>query len=266
MEKSGESTTHVPEEEPDRSRQELIAGYRTLAGTLDAILCRLETCVRPGVTTRELEVRAVRLMGQHGVRSYFKGYRGYPASITTSVNDEVINTLPSDKVLKPADLLSMQVGITDGKAFSYQGWTYALGHVMPHERKLLEAARRALRKACALCTADHSVPEISRAIQAAVVSAGFSVNRDFTGHGMGRTPHQMPQIPMHVGRHGRGANPLRTGEILSIVVIAHSGGPRCIVTSDTWNVVTADRSKAVQLTQMVVVGDAAPENLTRERT
>jgi methionyl aminopeptidase len=265
VEESDEETAHVSTIDPNQDQEELIAGYRSLAGTLDAILSELETDIRPGVTTRELEARATELMEKHGVRSYFKGYRGYPASITTSVNHEVINTMPSKKVLRSGNILSMQVGITNEKAFSYQGWTYAVGQVTEGEQNLMNASRRALQKACSLCTGGHTVSDISRAIQTSVECAGFFVNRQFVGHGMGSRPHELPQIPMYVTQDPEAANPLRVGQILSIVVIAHLGGHESCAMSDNWNIVTKDGSKAVHFSQIVVVGDADPEILTQER-
>jgi methionyl aminopeptidase len=246
----------------------LIEGYRKLAPIMGAILAELENELRPGRTTRELEQIAEDAIHRAGVKSCFLGYRGYPACITASVNEEVLNTPPSKRVLTDGDLLKLQVGIKDGIGFSYQAWTYFLGNPSKADAQFVETGRIALSRALAAVRAGPGsvINSIAGAIQSTMEGAGYSINKKFVGHGMGMAQHEEPQIPGYVpSPEDIYKKPVREGKILSVLVIAHQGTDDCRVLSDNWNVVTRDRSKALLLSQIVVVRDGPAEVLLPPR-
>ncbi len=243
----------------------LIESYRNLARTLRAIFTELESEVRPGRTTRELEQTAEDAIHRAGVESCFFGYRGYPACITASVNEEVLNTVPSKRTLKKGDLLKLQVGIKDGKGYSYQAWTYFVGAPSKADAQFVETGRIALARAVA-AVQPGKIDAISSAIESTLEGGGYSVNKKYVGHGMGLAQHESPQIPGYVVSGGlAAAQPLPVGKILSIQVIAHQGREDCRTMRDNWNVVTTDRSKALLLSQIVVVREGPAEVILEPR-
>lgn len=249
----------------DLAMDQLIEGYRNLAQTMRAMFSELESEVRPGRTTRELEQIAEDAIHRAGVESCFLGYRGYPACITASVNEEVLNTLPSKRPLKKGDLLKLQVGIKDRKGFSYQAWTYFVGPPSKADARFVETGRIALVRAVA-AVQPGKIDSISNAIQSTIEGAGFSVNKRYVGHAMGRAQHESPQIPGYVVSGGPAVpQALPVGKILSIQVIAHQGSDDCRTMRDNWNVVTADRSKALLLSQIVVVQEGPAEVILEPR-
>jgi len=244
----------------------LLESYRKLARILRTILTELESELRPGRSTRELEQIAEDAIHRAGVQSCFLGYRGYPACITASVNDEVVNTSSSKRILKEGDLLKLQVGIKDGIGFSYQAWTYFLGKPSKEDSLFVETGRIALSRAVAAVRSRGQIIPISQAIQSTLEDAGYSVNKKYIGHGMGQTQHELPMIPGYV-LQGTPARPesLPDGKILSIQVIAHQGCDDCRTMNDNWSVVTRDHSRALLLSQIVVVREGAAEVLLEPR-
>lgn len=243
----------------------LIDRYRRLARTLHSILAEVEAEIRPGRTTRELEQIAEDAIHRAGVQSCFVGYRGFPMNITASVNDEVLNTLPSKRVLKDGDLLKLQVGIQDGVGFSYQAWTYFVGPPSKDDARFVETGRIALSRGVGAARAGDRVSRISAAIQQTIEGAGYSVNKKYVGHGMGSQQHENPQVPGYV-IPGAEAPALPLGQILSVLVVAHQGRDDCRTAADGWNVVTRDRSQALLLSQIVVVRAGLPEIILEPRT
>ncbi len=242
--------------------KDLVARYRALTLAFRDVLGELEAELAVGRSLKDLERAAQDAVVRRGHESSFKGYRGYPAFITASLNDEVLNTVPDDRRLKDGDLLKLQVGIKGGEAFAYQSWTYAVGKASEVDRRLIEAGRKALARAVA-DTRPGPVSVISRAIQETVEEAGFSVNRNYVGHAMGQTLHEPPPIACFVDPE-RPRDVVRPGQILSIQVIAHAGVQRCKMIE--WNVKTVDGKRAVMFSQMLVVGrDGPPEVLLEPR-
>ena len=242
----------------------LVDRYRLLARPMRSILDELEAEIRPGRTTRELEQTAEDAIHRAGVKSCFLGYRNYPACITASVNEEVLNTLPSRRALKEGDLLKLQVGIRDEVAFSYQAWTYFVGDPSKDDARFVETGRIALNRAIGAVRTGHAVSNISKAIQETLEAAGYSVNKNYVGHGMGRHQHEEPQVPCYVPPDR--PSPLLAGsQILSVLVIAHRGGEKCATLRDNWNVVTRDKSNALLLSQIVVARDGLPDVILEPR-
>jgi len=240
----------------------LVDRYRELTQAFRGVLTELEAELSIGRSLRDLELAAQDAVVRRGHESSFKGYRGFPAFITASLNDEILNTVPDNRRLKDGDLLKLQVGIKGGGAHAYQSWTYAIGRVRDADRSLIDAGQKALARAVA-DVRPTSVKPISRAIQETIEGAGFSVNRSYVGHGMGEGQHEPPQIPCYASDEYD--DRLRPGQILSIQVIAHAGAPRCRTIQ--WNVKSADGKRAVIFSQMLVVGrDGPPETLLEPRS
>lgn len=235
----------------------LVLAYRRLAEVLRAIMSEIECEILPGITAKHLDQVAEAAILRAGVQSSFKGYRGYPAFITCSLNEEVLNTIPAPRAMKEGDLLKLQVGIKDGSAHSYQAWTYFVSTPNEADRRFVDCGQRALAAAVGQVRAGGDVASISQVISSEIESGGYSVNRKFVGHGMGEVQHEDPQIPGYP-IPGYSAI-LPEGKIVSIQVIAHQGSDDCKILDDNWNTVTCDGSKALLLNQIVVATQAGPD-------
>ena len=199
--------------------------------------------VRPGVTTGSLEEFADRFIAQHGVRSAFKGYLGYPAHLCTSVNEEVVHGIPSkDRVVREGDILSIDFGVVREGFYGDAARTFAVGAVSDSSRRLMETTERSLSKAIEAARPGNRLGDISAAVQATVEAEGFSVVRDFVGHGIGRSMHEEPQVP-NFGKPGTGPK-LLPGMVLAIEPMVNAGGYAVELLADGWTVVTRDRSRS----------------------
>jgi methionyl aminopeptidase len=245
------------------SDEDTSAEARELGGVLDRIFDSVERALRPGLTTRAIDELVQREISAAGVSSSFLDYHGYPAHVTASIDEEVINTIPSERPLADGDLLKLQVGIRGRTTFAIRGWTYVIGTVDDDEQRLLEVGRAALRDAVAAVRTGARTGDISQAIQVRVEEAGYSINRSFVGYRIGVQPHMDPPIPGH-GQSGRGMR-LRRDWVLSLFVIAHAGSPQTVTRDDRWNTVAVDGSPSVLFSQMVIVGDGGAEVVTKER-
>jgi len=232
------------------------ASARVAAEVLDAV-CR---ATRPGVTTRELDEQAVALIAERGATSAFIGYRGYPGHICVSVNEEVVHGIPGDRVIQSGDLVSIDVGVV------YEGFVgdnarTVLVEVMDAEIiRLVRTAEAALEAGIARAVAGNRLGEVSHAIQRQAEDAGYSVVRDFVGHGVGRSMHEEPQIPNY-GPPNRGPV-LRPGMTLALEPMVNLGGPAVEVMEDGWTVLTRDRKPSVHVEHTVAVREGPPEILT----
>ncbi len=246
---------------------DLVQDYKLLAKTLDDLLREMEAEIRPGVrTSRFEEIAASFINATPGLQSSFKGFRGMPAYVTTSINHEVINTLPSSRMLEDGDLFKLQVGIKDGVGHSYQSWTYFVGTPRPEDEAFVAVGNEALERAVRLVKVGASVIEISRALQTTLEGSGYSTNKKYVGHGMGRNQHEDPQIPCYVPPQADLYEyRLRKDQIVSIQVIAHAGKDDCRTAKDDWSVETRDRSRAINLNQIVVATEKGPDVITVPR-
>ena len=210
---------------PHQPVMDMVQDYKLLAKVLDELLREVESYIRPGVKTSRFEdVAASFIKATPGLQSSFKGYRGMPFHVTTSVNQEVLNALPSNRTLEDGDLFKLQVGIKDGVGHSYQSWTYFVGKPRAEDEAFLAVGNEALERAVRLVKAGTDVMEISRVIQTTVEESGYSTNKKYVGHGMGRNQHENPQIPCYVPPpSGLPAVRLSRNQIVSIQVIAHAG-------------------------------------------
>jgi methionyl aminopeptidase len=225
------------------------------------ILQRVGAAVRPGVKTRELNALAEDLLRKYKARSAFKGYNGYPAVLCTSVNEEVVHGIPSDRVLKEGDIVSLDFGAVLDDYYGDAAITVPVGAISEEARRLLRVTEEALGKAIEQARPGNHVGDISAAIQEHVESRGFSAVRDFVGHGIGRFMHEKPQIP-NFGSPGRGVR-LKPGMTLAIEPMINAGGYGVEVLEDGWTAVTRDRSLSAHFEHSVAVTENGPDILSQ---
>ena len=225
------------------------------------ILSELRERVKPGVTTRELDLLSEELCRKEKVRPIFKGYQGYPFALCTSVNNEVVHGMPSDRALLEGDILSLDFGV------DYKGYcgdaaiTVPVGRVSGEAARLIRVTEEGLYSGIEKAQPGNRLGDVSAAVQERVETAGFSVVRDFVGHGIGRSMHEDPQIPNY-GRPGRGIE-LRTGMVLAIEPMVNEGSYRVRVLSDGWTVVTEDGKLSAHFEHSVAITDNGPDILSR---
>lgn len=229
---------------------------RMTAGVRD----ELAAMVRPGITTLELGNAAFELIRKLGGTSAFYGYHGFPGQICVSINEEVVHGIPGKRVIKEGDIVSIDTGITFGGFIGDTAVTVAAGEIDDQKKKLLEVTKAALDAGVAKAVVGNRLGDISHAIQTVVEAAGFSVVREFVGHGIGRDMHEDPQIP-NFGKPGRGPK-LKPGMTLAIEPMVNIGGPKVKVLADNWTAVTCDGSASAHFEHTVAVGVTAPEILT----
>ena len=217
--------------------------------------------VRAGVSTLDLDRMAEEFIRAEGGEPAFKGYRGFPASICSSVNEEVVHGIPSAKrILKEGDVISLDIGVRKGGFYGDAARTFPVGTIGEAARRLLEATERSLQAGIEMARPDGRVSDISAAIEREVKRSGFSVVRALVGHGVGRELHEEPQVPNY-GRPGEGPR-LRAGMVLAIEPMVNLGGADVVTLSDQWTVVTADRQLSAHFEHTVAIGEDGPEILS----
>lgn len=229
---------------------------RVAALVLDE-LCRK---MRPGITTKEVDQWAADLIKMHGGTSAFLGYRKYPGHICISVNDQVVHGIGSNRMLQFGDLVSLDVGVRLGEFIGDNAKTVAIGGCGLDEQRLLDVTEHSLYDGIKAAVAGHKVQEIGRAIQNTVEENGFSIVREFVGHGVGRTMHEEPQIPNFVDT--KCSAKLKRGMTIAIEPMVNAGRPEVRILSDGWTVVTRDGSKSAHFEHTVLVTDGTAEILT----
>jgi methionyl aminopeptidase len=208
--------------------------------------------VRPGIATLHLEEIAEQYVAKLGVRGAFKGYHGYPANLCTSINEEVVHGIPSGmRVLREGDIVSIDFGVVLDGFYGDAARTYAVGKISRESENLLRTTEHALEKAIEASLPGNRVGDISWAVQWVAESGGFSVVRDFVGHGIGKTLHEEPQVP-NFGSAGTGQT-LMPGMVLAIEPMVNEGGYPVEVLSDGWTVVTRDRKRSAHFEHVVAI-------------
>jgi methionyl aminopeptidase len=246
-----------------RSPEEIVR-LRAANELVADILERLAAAVGPGVTTADLDAMAERLVREGGAEPAFKGYRKYPATLCTSINEEVVHGIPSPKrVLGQGDIVSIDMGVRLGGYFGDSAVTVAVGGVSAEAERLLRVTREALWKGIDQVKPGARVSDIGAAVQAWVEAHGYSVVREFVGHGVGTALHEEPQVPNY-GPGGRGPR-LSEGMVLAIEPMVNVGGPAVRVLADGWTAVTKDRSLSAHFEHTVAVGGDGPLVLTLPR-
>ncbi len=243
-----------------KSKSEL-ALMRQAGRIVARTLAELKQYVRPGVTTYELDQLAQRIITRHGAVPTFKGYRGFPASICTSINHEVVHGIPSKKrVLNEGDIISIDVGATLDGWIGDAAITLPVGRITERAQRLLETTEGALWSAIAQCRAGNYLENVSGAIQDYAESRGYSVVREYVGHGVGRQMHEDPQIPNF--RQGKRGPQLKPGMTLALEPMVNEGVAETRVLRDKWTVVTKDGKLSAHFEHTVAITDGEPDILT----
>lgn len=237
-----------------------IEQMRRAGSLVGQVLEKLREHVAPGVSTRELDAIAENMIRSRGGVPSFKGYRGYPASICASVNNEIIHGIPGDRMLVDGDIVSIDCGAMLGGYHGDAAMTFPVGDVSAEAEKLMTVTREALNAGIAMARLKMRLGDIGNAIQRHVEANGFSVVRDFVGHGIGRHMHEDPQIP-NFGPAGMGMR-LRTGMVLAIEPMVNAGVHEVVVMDDGWTACTRDGSLSAHFEHTVAITDDGPEVLT----
>jgi methionyl aminopeptidase len=225
------------------------------------VLAELKAAVRVGVTTGELDAIAEQRLQEAGAEPAFKGYHGYPATICASVNEQVVHGIPSDRPLVDGDIISIDMGARMDGFYGDSAVTVPVGEISPEAAKLLKVTEESLYRALAAVRAGARVSDIGAAVQSHVEASGFSVVREFVGHGIGAKLHEEPQIPNY-GQPGRGPR-LAEGMVLAIEPMVNIGKPAVRVLGDGWTAVTKDGSLSAHFEHTVVVTPTGCRILTR---
>ena len=231
------------------------------AGSVAAeVLNLVGSWIRPGVTTKEIDTYAANLIKERGAKSAFLGYRKYPGHVCISVNDQVVHGLPNDRRVNFGDIISLDVGVIYRGYIGDTAKTVAVGGCDLLAQKLMDVTKRALYEGIGQALAGNRVVDISRAIQKYVESNGFSVVREFVGHGVGRSMHEEPQVPNFVD--GKTSPKLRPGMTIAIEPMVNAGKPAVEILNDGWTVVTRDGMPSAHFEHTVLITENEPEILT----
>ncbi len=250
---------------PIKTRRE-IELMREASRHVAEILLEIRDLAKPGVTTGELDRFAARSIERRKLTSSFKGYGPhglppYPAVMCMSVNEEIVHGIPGPRELKDGDVLSLDFGVAVQGFHGDSAVTVPIGTLGAEALRLLEVTRRALYQGIEQMAPGHRLSDIGHSVQTEAEAAGFSVVRDFVGHGIGRALHEPPQIP-NFGPPGRGPR-LRPGMVFAIEPMVNAGGPGVRVLDDQWTAVTEDGSLSAHFEHTILVTEAGPEILTR---
>lgn len=228
---------------------------------LATVLSELKRYIKPGLRTIDIDRKAAVLIREKGGEPAFKGYRGYPANICTSVNEEVVHGIPSDRRLKEGDILSVDVGVKYLGYFTDAARTWPVGSVPGEVRELIHVTRASLYEAALeKLKPGLKLGDVSHAIQRFVESHRFGVVRDFVGHGIGRALHEEPQVP-NFGKPGRGIK-LEPGLVIAVEPMVTQGDYHVVILDDAWTVVTQDGRLSSHHEDTIAIAESGPEFLT----
>jgi len=217
--------------------------------------------IRPGVTTKEVDDFAAERIKSYGAKSAFLGYRRYPCCICISVNEQVVHGLAGPRRLEFGDIVSLDIGVVYHGYVGDTAKTVAVGGCDVRAQRLMDVTEQALAEGIAQALSGNRVVDISRAVQSYVESNGFSIVREFVGHGVGRSVHEEPQVPNFV-EPGKQTPKLRPGMTIAIEPMVNAGSPQVMVLSDGWTVVTKDGQLSAHFEHTVLITEAEPEILT----
>jgi methionyl aminopeptidase len=224
------------------------------------ILCELENRTKPGIRTIELENYAEELASRKKVIPAFKGYNGFPFGLCVSVNNEVVHGMPSKRILKEGDIVSLDYGVYSDEYYGDAAITVPVGKVTDESLRLMQITKECLYQGISETKEGNRLGDISEAIQKHAERAGFSVVRDFVGHGIGKSLHEDPQIPNY-GMRGRGIL-LKKGMVLAIEPMINEGDYRVKILKDNWTVVTEDGRNSAHFEHSVAITENGPEILS----
>lgn len=247
-----------------RKTREQIALMRRAGAVVAEMHEKCIEAAKPGATTLDIDRVAREVIERRGARSNFLGYHGFPAVVCTSPNEVIVHGIPSDRVvLEEGDILSIDCGAI------IEGWhadaaiTIPIGSIDAESQRLIDVTRQSLDAAIAQVVAGNRLGDIGAAVEGIAEAAGFSVVREYVGHGIGTAMHEEPQVPNY-GPPGRGLK-LREGIVLAIEPMVNAGGPETEVLDDGWTVVTRDRRRSAHFEHTVAVTEHGPEILTLPR-
>ncbi|MED4732155.1 type I methionyl aminopeptidase [Aneurinibacillus migulanus] len=233
------------------------------AGRLVALTHKeLQKAIRPGITTGELDAIAETFIRKHGAKPSFKGYGGFAGSICTSVNEELVHGIPGNRKLNEGDIISLDIGAEVDGYHGDSAWTYGVGQISQENQHLLDITEKSLYEGLALAKPNARLTDISHAIQVCVEEAGYSIVREYVGHGIGRDLHEDPQIP-NFGPPGRGPR-LKVGMVLAIEPMVNAGKRYVRTLADNWTVVTVDGSMCAHFEHTIAITEDGYEILTKE--
>ncbi len=239
-----------------------VAKIRKSCQIVAEVLQHLREHIQPGVTTWELNVLSEDLAKKHKVKPAFKGYQGFPFALCVSVNNEVVHGMPSkQRALKEGDIISLDFGVIQDGYYGDAAITVPVGEIKPRARELCQVTEAALLQGIKQAIVGHRLSDISHAIQEYVEARGFSVVREFVGHGIGQHLHESPQIPNY-GPPGKGVK-LKPGMVLAIEPMINEGGPEVEILSDQWTAVTVDRKLSAHFEHTIAVTENGPDILSR---
>ena len=219
--------------------------------------------VRPGVSTFDLDQLAFETMARYNATSCFLGYRGFPANICTSINQELVHGIPSkDRILKEGDIISIDIGVRYRGFIGDSAWSYAVGEISPQARELMRVTEDSLYAGITKATVNNRVIDVSRAVQQHVEAHGFHIVREYTGHGVGRQMHEAPQVLNYASDDPEGQTVLRPGLVIAIEPMVQAGTWHTRTLKDNWTVVSKDGSLAAHFEHTVAITNNGPEILT----
>lgn len=246
-----------------KNREEL-KRMRAAGKVVSEVLMRLEEEAKEGVTTWELNEIAERICATGGFKPAFKGYANYPASVCFALNEEIVHGIPSKKkVLKDGDIVGIDFGVLLDGYYADSAITVAVGKVRPVAEKLLRVTKDSLYRGIDMVKSSNRVLDISKEIQTYVENEGFSIVRDFVGHGIGRELHEEPQVPNFIPPNGKGGGiRLRSGMVMAIEPMVNEGSEKTKILEDGWTAVTYDGKLSAHFEHTVALTDNGPEILT----
>ncbi len=220
----------------------------------------LKQYIKPGITTKELDQAAEDFIRRNDGIPAFKGYNGFPGSICASINEEVVHGIPGLKKLKDGDIISIDIGTLVEGYYGDGAKTHPVGVITEEAQKLIDVTKGSFFEGVKFAKVGYRLSDISHAVQTYVENYGFSVVRDFVGHGIGQSMHEDPQIP-NFGSPGKGPR-LRAGMVLAIEPMVNAGKYHIKILSDNWTVITADKKLSAHYEHTVLITDDEPELLT----
>ncbi|MFH1691898.1 MAG: type I methionyl aminopeptidase [Candidatus Omnitrophota bacterium] len=243
-----------------KTTQELVL-MRDAGHILAQIMDRLAKMVEPGISTKDLDKAAEKAIAEFGVAAAFKGYRGYPACVCASVNEEVVHGIPGKRKLVEGDIIGLDLGIEKDGFFVDMAKTFPVGKIDAEKQKLIDVVEASLDEAIKFLKPQHFLSEACEALQKYVESHGFSVVRDFVGHGIGRQLHEEPQIPNF--KTASNKTIVENGMVICIEPMINAGGWRVDVLEDGWTAVTSDRKPSAHFEHTIAMWDSKAQILTR---
>jgi methionyl aminopeptidase len=243
-----------------RKKPEEIELMHAAGRVLSACLSHLAAGVRPGMTTRDLDTLAETFIRDHGCTPGFIGYHDYPDSLCVSVNDEVVHGMPGPRVIAEGDLVSLDCGVIKDGWWADSGLSVGVGEVSDEVSRLIEVTREALERGIAAAQPGNHIGDIGHAVQGHVEANGFSIVRNYVGHGIGRNMHEAPQVPNY-GRPGHG-NELKPGYVLAIEPMVNAGSHEVHELADGWTVATVDGRLSCYFEHTVAITEDGPVVLT----